>query len=134
METFYKLFVKEKDDYVYSHNTLICEICTFDNITNRVIEQITLTNGKETKRNVRTEYFIDGMWKTFEFNDTIFRTLEEVKEYINREYLLVHSNKYNFFFLDIDTMDYVTTITNYKQAGLGCANTHINLQQLLELR
>ena len=133
MKTVYNLTIKEKDDYIYSHNTLVCQIIKFDDTKKRTTEFITLIDGIETQNTKYTEYLIKDEWVRLEFSDTIFETLEELKTYLQNEYLLVHSTKYDFYFLDKDEYNTVFTITNYSQTGLGCSNDFVNLQDLLEL-
>ena len=133
MKTVYNLTIKEKDDYIYSHNTLVCQKIEFDDTKKRIKEFITLIDGIETQNTKYTEYLIKDKWVRLEFSDAIFETRKELKTYLQDNYLLVHSTKYDFYFLDKDEYNTVFTITNYSQTGLGCSNDFVNLQDLLKL-
>lgn len=134
MKTVYQLIIKERDDYFYYHNTLICKILTIDASDTKTTEHITVVNGTEARRTKLTETMVNGKYTSVPDSDEIFDSLESLKEHLEKEYKLVYTDKYRHFFLDTEEMDTVFTITNIKgQTGIGICSDHINLQDLLGL-
>jgi hypothetical protein len=133
--TVYQLIIKERDDYFYYHNTLICKILSIDESDTKTTEHITIVNGTETRRTTLTETMVNGKYTSIPNSDGVFDSLESLKEHLEKEYTLVHTDKYHHYFLDThEGMDTVFVITNIKgQTGIGICSDHINLQDLLGL-
>lgn len=134
MKIVYELKVLERDDYIFSHDTLICKILEIDDTKKQVIEQITVINGEETRRNTTEKVYINGEFVSLSSSSKYFNSIDEVKSHINKEYELIKSNKFYFFFIDIDTSDNIFVINNLIDSGYGLAKDFINLQELLQLK
>lgn len=133
-KTVYQLIIKERDNYFYYHNTLICKVLVIDANDTKTTEHITIVNGTETRRNVIVETMVNGKYTNVPNSEKIFDSLESLKEHLEKEYKLVYTDKYRHFFLDTEEMDTVFAITNVKgQTGIGICSDHINLQDLLGL-
>lgn len=136
MKKIYNLRIEEKDDYYRSNNTIVCQILNIDEQDKQKIERITIIDGIEKQRYEEIKVKVNGEYRNINsyFSGDYFDNLEEVKEYIKKEYKLVMSTKHSFYFLSVDDCyNSVVVITNYKDSHFGCSDDYVNLQTLLEL-
>ena len=136
MKTVYCLKLRERDDYFRSHDTLVCEILEIDENDKQVIEDVRYINGNETKRIITTKLMINGKYRNVSsgWEEEYFDSLEDLKKYLEAEFVLARSSKHDFLLLAVDdSYNSVVAITNYKGSSCICSAGFVNLQELIGL-
>ena len=134
MKTIYKLRINKRDDYSRSHDTLVCEILEIDENSKRITEHLTIVDGEEVVKSTKSEYLINGEFRSFKFSDEYFESLDKLKKHLKSEYYLAKTSKHDFLLLVVDDLyNSVVAISNFKNSFYSCSKDFVNLQELLEL-
>jgi hypothetical protein len=130
----YSLEIHKCDNYFYSHDTFSCKkVNVIDTIN---CESIYKENGKIIRKNSSIKYKIideKGIEELVNINDgKYFKSLKELLKYFKKEYFKIYSDNYYDYYMDSDTKNLVTCVSNLSNRGLGLSKDHIDLQKELK--